>query len=57
MPPPKPEKKKEIILNRPPVSNSSLLFVPSNAFEGKSRPNVHEQILIKSDSNSHIRCG
>lgn len=41
----KPEKKKEIILFRPPISSSSLLYVPSNAIEGKSRPNMHEQTL------------
>lgn len=47
MPPPKsakPEKKKEVFLNRPPISNASLLFVPSNAIEGKTHPCVNHQI-------------
>lgn len=43
--PPKVEKKKEIILNRPQISNASLLSVPSDAIEGKSRPNVHANLI------------
>lgn len=48
MPPPKsakPEKKKEIVLNRPSISNATLLIVPSDAIEGKIHPCVHHQIF------------